>query len=282
MKKALALLAMVGVVGVVVGLVGLLRLDAVDANKHSATRTFSAASVPAGNEFIVTVTAADYGALWNLWETLPAGFTYVGLEGEGEVDLDPATGRETVNFTVFTPSLMYTVRASMVAGDHSFQGEVADFSFDPSVESTRETVGGVAMITVIGVEPTPEPTLEPTPEVTPEPTLEPTPEVTPEPTLEPTPEVTPEPTQAVPTASATRSFPPDPVEPGEQLVVTITPSDLGGFGSVVETLPTGFSYVSSDIGAENVVCRRADHHLHSVGRRCFHVHRNRFRLRREL
>ena len=45
------------------------------------------------------------------------------------------------------------------------------------------------------------------------------------------------------------------VAPGEQVVVTITAANYGGFGSVKETLPPGFGYVSStyDFVAESVV-----------------------------
>ena len=46
--------------------------------------------------------------------------------------------------------------------------------------------------------------------------------------------------------SATRSISPTSAAPGEQVVVTITASGLGGFGRVIETLPDGLSYVSTD------------------------------------
>ena len=46
--------------------------------------------------------------------------------------------------------------------------------------------------------------------------------------------------------NAERSFSANTVEPGDPLVVTIALSDYSGFPSVIETLPTGFTYVSSD------------------------------------
>ena len=52
--------------------------------------------------------------------------------------------------------------------------------------------------------------------------------------------------------SATRSFAPASVSPGGQVVVTITASDYGSAGRVTETLPAGFSYVSSSLN-EGVV-----------------------------
>ena len=50
-------------------------------------------------------------------------------------------------------------------------------------------------------------------------------------------------------ASATRSFSPATVEPGGTLTVTIAATNYGFGGSVTETLPAGFSYVSSTHGS---------------------------------
>ena len=52
--------------------------------------------------------------------------------------------------------------------------------------------------------------------------------------------------------SATRSFDKTTVEPGENVTVTITIEDYGGFGAVTEMLPDGFSYVSSDLDTVQV------------------------------
>ena len=54
------------------------------------------------------------------------------------------------------------------------------------------------------------------------------------------------------TPSATRSFDKTTVEPGENVTVTITAGGYGGFGAVTETLPVGFTYVSSSLGSEQV------------------------------
>ena len=48
--------------------------------------------------------------------------------------------------------------------------------------------------------------------------------------------------------NAERGFSADTVAPGHNLVVTITLNDYTGLGSVTETLPTGFTYVSSNAG----------------------------------
>ena len=47
--------------------------------------------------------------------------------------------------------------------------------------------------------------------------------------------------------SATRSFAPASVSPGGEVVVTITTANYGAFGVVTETLPAGFTYVSSSL-----------------------------------
>ena len=56
-----------------------------------------------------------------------------------------------------------------------------------------------------------------------------------------------------PAASATRSFDPDTVAAGGQVVVTIAASGYGGFGGVTEMLPSGFSYVSSSLDDDTEV-----------------------------
>ena len=54
-------------------------------------------------------------------------------------------------------------------------------------------------------------------------------------------------------ASATRSFDKASVAPGEQVVVTITATGYGSLGAVTETLPAGFTYVSSTLVVEGEV-----------------------------
>ena len=53
-------------------------------------------------------------------------------------------------------------------------------------------------------------------------------------------------------ATATRSFSTPAVAAGGQLVVTIEANNYGSFGGVTETLPTGFSYVSSSLLSDSV------------------------------
>ena len=54
-------------------------------------------------------------------------------------------------------------------------------------------------------------------------------------------------------ANATRSFDQDTVTAGGQVVVTIMATGYGSLGAVTETLPAGFSYVSSSLVDEGEV-----------------------------
>jgi hypothetical protein len=51
---------------------------------HSATRSFSDSTVEPGTEFNVMIEAAGYGAVGQLVETLPAGFSYVSTTSSFE------------------------------------------------------------------------------------------------------------------------------------------------------------------------------------------------------
>ena len=53
---------------------------------------------------------------------------------------------------------------------------------------------------------------------------------------------------ALPDAGATRSFSPESVAPMGEVVVTINVANYGDVGELVETLPDGFTYVSTTHG----------------------------------
>ena len=97
------------VAGVVaLGVVWLLHLGYVEASSHSATRSFAPASVPAGGELEVTITASDYGGFWGIAETLPDGFTYVE-DSVAPSDVRVRVDGQTVNFTLLgEESLAYS------------------------------------------------------------------------------------------------------------------------------------------------------------------------------
>ena len=59
------------------------------------------------------------------------------------------------------------------------------------------------------------------------------------------------------TTSATRSFISATVEPDTSVTVTIAVANYGPFGSVTETLPSGFVYVSSSLGESAVSAHTA-------------------------
>ena len=62
-----------------------------------------------------------------------------------------------------------------------------------------------------------------------------------------------------------RSFSPPSAAPGGVVVVTITASGYGGFGWVVETLPPGFSYVSSSLSDDSVTVNEQEVDFHPFG-----------------
>ena len=163
-----------------------------EAQSHSATRSFSAASVAPGGRLEVSVSAEGYGAIGQVVETLPEGFVFQGSDQpQGTVTVD---GRK-VAFTLFTSSsFTYAVSAPMREGRYAFTGTIKD-------QSRREQpVTGAASV-LVGPPPTRGPTHTPTPTPTPEPTPTPTRTPAPEPTATPT--ATPEPA-ATPTPTPTR------------------------------------------------------------------------------
>ena len=71
------------------------------------------------------------------------------------------------------------------------------------------------------------------------------------------------------TIRASRSFSPTPVSAGGELEVTITAAGYGGFGGVVETLPIGFSYVSSSLSDSAVTVAGQEVSFTLVGETAF-------------
>ena len=78
----------------------------------------------------VTITAADYGSLGAVTETLPAGFSYVSssLTDEGEVLVDGQTIKFILQGADKTST--YTVTASRTAGSYDFSGVLRDSDRD--------------------------------------------------------------------------------------------------------------------------------------------------------
>ena len=192
-----------------------------------ATRSFFPTSVRPSGRVTVTITAAGYGSLGAVTETLPAGFSYVSssLTEEGEVtEVDDRTVRFTLQGADKT--FTYTVTASRTAGvpmvstgklrdadraDHNVGGAT-------SVRVRPSSSGGGGSSGRPRATATLQPTATPTPVPTPQPTATPTPvpTATPQPTATPTPMPTatlaPTPT---PVPTATPAPTPTPVPDGD-------------------------------------------------------------------
>ena len=133
---------------VLTGMLGIFTFSAsqtAQADGHSATRSFSPASVAPGEEVTVTVTFANFeGPAGSVAETLPAGFAYKPLSSSiNDDDFVRITGQEA-RFTILgTPqSLTYIVTASTVETSHEFSGTFLDGS------RTSVAVGGATVVTV--------------------------------------------------------------------------------------------------------------------------------------
>ncbi len=111
----------------------------VQANQHTADRSFSATTVAPGDTVVVTIAIADYGRSGILEETLPQGFTFDSSEAGAP------RGDNGVAFVLFgapVSSVSYTVTASDDEGTYTFAGEFSDGDRDPV------SVGGDTMVTV--------------------------------------------------------------------------------------------------------------------------------------
>jgi protein-disulfide isomerase len=182
-----------------------------------ASRSFSDTSVLPGGQLEVTITAADYGGFGRVDETLPDGFGFVSSTLDSEEGAVTEDG-QVVKFRLLgDDEFTYTVTATTTPDDYTFSGVLRDDNAE------ARDIGGESIVTV-------EAEAVTTPDATSTPTSSPVP---------------------MPTGPrASRSFSDTSVLPGGQLEVTITAADYGGFGRVDETLPDGFTFVSSTLDAE--------------------------------
>ena len=212
-RNALTLWAVVAIVVAAMGAAVFLLPRTTGASEHTATRTLPESPVAAGGEFTVAINTDNIGSFGNVEETLPAGFTYVSSSGLPDSQVRQAG--QVVTFTLFgETSFTYTVTASDMAGDYEITGTVRD-----SYRDDRD-VGGDSTVTVEAGAPAPTfPTEEP--------------------------DATEEPEGA----NASRSLSSSSVLEGGEVTVTINASEYGGIGRVIETLPAGFTYVTSSLSA---------------------------------
>jgi hypothetical protein len=196
----------------------------------SATRSLSSTSVDPGAQVVVTIDV-DYGGITgqfdkfaiNVTETLPVGFSYVSAS----LDIVTEVDARTVNFTpTGLESFTYTVTASDVPGDdYRFQGVLVEDAEQGIEHSISDSI--IQVVATVADTPTP----------------------TPSPTATPA---------TVDGPSARRVLPSAPVGAGDQVEVTINIdyADLGQVDrlriGVAETLPPGFTYVSSSLDEELV------------------------------
>ncbi len=117
-------------------------VQAAQTSGASASRALSSATVAAGAELTVTITASNYGGFGRVTETLPTGFTYV----RSSLDSFQVTpSGQNVGFTLQgESSFTYVVTASSTAGSYSFSGQLRDS------QRATQAVGGASSVTVTG------------------------------------------------------------------------------------------------------------------------------------
>ena len=206
-------LALLVVVAVVGVAVGLWIPGLVGAHGHSATRSFSATPVPAGGDLTVTIVARGFGSIGaRVVETLPEGFEYQSSSMPASQVIPDTDDPQIITFAVVLKSSPFTFTYTVTAPD------MADtYEFSGTIDDIPRDVM---------VDPETRETIGDT-EVM----------VT---ALE------------MPMPMASREFSAATVMPGDPVTVTITASGYGEMGSVMETLPTGFSYDSSSLPAGDV------------------------------
>ena len=204
--------------GLVLGVFGLLLPDSGSVTAQatpSATRSLSTTEVAPGGEVTVTLTAQDLGGgIGGFRETIPQDFTFVSTDHP-----NPSANGQMYTFSLFQiSSVTYTVRApSQGSGSYVFDGVLRVSPADGSA-TVNYTIGGDSTVTVV------EETVD-----------------------TPTPAPTATPTTPADGPAATRSIPTTSVEAGASLTVSVTASEYGQFGAVSETLPSGFTFVSSTL-----------------------------------
>ena len=238
-------------VAAVVGAVALwAQPGALEAQSHTATRTFQQAWAMPGGELGVAIAASNYGAIGQVVETLPDGFALVSSSlGEAQQEV----AGQTVRFNLLGDRrFTYVVSVPSTEGHYTFSGVIRNVDraertiaghtrlrVGPPPTPTPTATPGPATSTptpaptatpVSTATPTPEPTATPVPTATPPPPPTPAPTVTPEPTVTPAPTATPHvivvvATTAAPTATAT------------VVVAAVTPEAEAGLPGILWFIP---------------------------------------------
>ncbi|MCY3543359.1 MAG: cadherin-like beta sandwich domain-containing protein [Chloroflexi bacterium] len=135
--------AVIPLLAVAVLAIGLAYYSPAEADGHSAMRSFSPSPVAPGGELQVTVKVADYGTYGSVIETIPNGFSYLGVRG---LELDVRQDGQTVHFIVLARNneyeFTYRLRAPTTPGQYTFRGDFLDALLDSRAvgSATRVTV----------------------------------------------------------------------------------------------------------------------------------------------
>ena len=128
---------------------GLFGPSDLEANGHSATRSFNADSIGPGGQVKVTISVSGLGGFGGVTETLPEGFTYE----PGSSSLSEAAVKvedRTVTFAILGEGDTFTYTANAPAdaeGVFSFVGVATDSNGDgqPVMGATDVTIGSAAV-----------------------------------------------------------------------------------------------------------------------------------------
>ena len=216
-RKALPLVVIVAVAG----MIGLVGMGLVAAQQADLSRSLPAGPVAPDDEFTVTINNVGLAdGFGEVVETLPGGFSYVdnsAASTDANAVIDAVVDGQTVTFTVVgVDSFTYrvTVGSDVADGPHTFKGALKKLSGTDTIADSTVTVEA-------GTTTTP-------------------------------PTATPRPDDTTMPGDLSRSLPAGPVAPDDEFTVAISNVGLAdGFGSVVETLPAGFSYVDNSAASSD-------------------------------
>ena len=136
----------------------------VQADGHSAIRSFSPATVAPGGTVTVTIEVADYGLGGLVTENIPSSFTYVSGSSSLGLSAESTDSAGNRTFTILgEDSFTYDVTAPNEAGTFAFSGTFLDFDRDSRNVTGATTVRvGAAVQATIGtsVNGTPKPAVD--------------------------------------------------------------------------------------------------------------------------
>ena len=114
--------------------------ETLEAQPHTAARSFQEEWAAPGSKLQVTITASDYGDFGQVVEDLPDGFTFIGSSlDEAHIEIDGQTVRfNLLRETGFT----YRVNVPTTEGQYTFSGVIKN------VDREEQAIGGHASLRV--------------------------------------------------------------------------------------------------------------------------------------